>query len=87
MATRRREELRGEALAALPLDRCSVCTRGREACSYCEHIDERDWEAICDCGLLDFGRHIIDCKPRDHLRYVIAQDPAEALQPRTKGTP
>lgn len=85
MATRK-DGLRGEALRELPLDRCSRCTRGREACSYCEQLDERDFEAICDCGLIDFGRHIVDCKSRDRYRYVIAQDPATAMIPRAKET-
>ena len=82
MATRRRPGLHGEALRDLPLDRCSRCARGREACSYCERLDERDWEAVCDCGLLDFGRHLVDCASRTRYRFVIAQDPATALLPR-----
>lgn len=77
-------ELHGAALDALPLDRCSRCARGREACSYCERLEERDWEAICDCGLADFGRHLVDCVARAKYRYVIAQDPGEAMIPRKR---
>ena len=77
--------LRGKALAELPLDKCSTCTRGREACTYCEGLSDRDFEAICDCGLIDFGRHIVDCQSRSRYRYVIAQDPATAMLPRAKG--
>lgn len=80
----KRKHLRGEALATLPLDRCSICTRGREACSYCEQLDERDWEAICDCGLVDFGNHLIECESRKSFRYVVAQSLEESLLPRAK---
>lgn len=81
-ANGKRRQLRGAALEALPLDRCSICTRGREACSYCEHDSDEDWAAICDCGLADFGKHLVECETRKRYRYVIAQSPAEALMPR-----
>lgn len=80
----KREGLRGKALDELPLTSCWKCGRGREACSYCEGLDEDDHFAICDCGLVDFGRHLVDCVSRERFRYVIAQDPAGATLPRAK---
>ncbi len=57
---------------------CSRCKRGPEACAYCEAIDTRDCEAICDCGLHDFGSHLIDCEARADFKYVIAADYGQA---------
>ena len=31
-----------------------------------------DYEAICDCGLVDFGTHLVNCSERQRFRYVIA---------------
>lgn len=62
--------------------KCSACERGPEACEYCEHVSQQDWEAICDCGLYDFGQHLIDCRERDKSRYVIAGDWTTAELPR-----
>lgn len=28
---------------------------------YCRDATEEDWRAICDCGLHDFGYHLINC--------------------------
>lgn len=33
---------------------------------------------MCDCGLHDFGRHLVDCRGRTGFRYVIAVDHASA---------
>lgn len=67
-----------EPLAA----KCHRCGRGPEACQYCEGIDQRDFEAICDCGLHDFGDHLLDCEARAAFKYVIAADHAAAELPR-----
>lgn len=61
---------------------CERCQRGREACQWCERESQRDWEAICDCGLLDFGAHLLDCSKRDGFRYVVAIDHEAALLSR-----
>lgn len=53
---------------------CPECERGREACQYCETVTERDWEAMCDCGLYDFGAHLLKCEDRAAFKYVIASD-------------
>ncbi len=62
--------------------RCGICERGRESCQYCENVTEQDFEAICDCGLYDFGRHLTDCESQAAYKYVIACDYASAVLPR-----
>jgi hypothetical protein len=57
---------------------CQRCHRGAESCAYCENVSEQDWEAICDCGLYDFGSHLIPCEDRTAFKYVIAADHAQA---------
>lgn len=47
---------------------CPRCERGREVCQFCKDIAEEDWEAICDCGLYDFGYHLISCS-------IVTEDP------------
>jgi hypothetical protein len=61
---------------------CPRCKRGAEACGYCEGIEKRDWEAICDCGLYDFGDHLMDCEARAAFKYVVAGDYEQAKVPR-----
>lgn len=61
---------------------CSSCRRGREACGYCHDVSKRDWKAICDCGLHDFGQHLTRCDERDGYRFVIALDYVSAEEPR-----
>lgn len=61
---------------------CPRCKRGAEACQWCENIEHRDWEAICDCGLYDFGDHLLDCEARSTFKYVVAADYATAELPR-----
>ena len=53
---------------------CASCGRGAEACEWCENLGmSEDWEATCDCGLFDFGTHLMhDCKKRKDFKYVIA---------------
>lgn len=51
--------------------KCTICDRGKEACSYCQDCSESDWEAICDCGLYDFGSHLMACEDRKEYRWVI----------------
>jgi hypothetical protein len=63
-------------------DTCDLCERGREACEWCHNLDDLDYQAICDCGLHDFGRHLLDCRERDKYRYVVACDYATAELPR-----
>jgi hypothetical protein len=63
-------------------ERCERCERGREACQWCETVSERDWEAMCDCGLLDFGGHLLNCAEREGFRYVVAIDHEAALLSR-----
>ena len=63
-------------------EKCEVCLRGSEACQYCEGLSEGDWKAICDCGLYDFGKHIVTCEERFKFRYVVASDHEAAMQPR-----
>lgn len=41
---------------------CPKCNLGPESCDFCHGLDEADFEAICDCGLYDFGRHLISCE-------------------------
>jgi hypothetical protein len=53
---------------------CTRCKRGAEACQWCEDITTADWEAICDCGLYDFGDHLTDCTERHAYKYVIPAD-------------
>jgi hypothetical protein len=57
---------------------CSNCERGQSACEYCFDISREDWESICDCGLYDFGAHLLDCSRREGYRWVIASDYASA---------
>ena len=38
---------------------CDLCHCGPEVCIYCK--DTPDWKFICDCGLVDFGQHLISC--------------------------
>jgi hypothetical protein len=59
---------------------CTSCKRGRESCMYCEGTKDRDWAAICDCGLYDFGAHLVDCGSRSGFLYVIAADHASAAE-------
>lgn len=40
---------------------CPKCGHSAERCMYCKGIPLEDWEAICDCGLADFGAHLISC--------------------------
>lgn len=54
--------------------KCPRCQRGREACQWCERLDDGDHEAICDCGLVDFGDHLFDCAAREPYHYVVAAD-------------
>jgi len=61
---------------------CSRCGRGKEACEYCHTLDEIDFQTICDCGLFDFGAHLIDCDDRKDKRWVIAIDYASAEESR-----
>jgi hypothetical protein len=58
--------------------RCTRCQRGAEACGYCEGTEFQDWEAICDCGLADFGSHLTRCEARSDYRYVMASDHEQA---------
>jgi hypothetical protein len=62
---------------------CGVCNRGAETCQWCENVTEEDFNAICDCGLLDFGHHLNDCELRMNFKYVIVADhaAAELLKP------
>jgi hypothetical protein len=58
---------------------CTKCERGIEACEWCanpKHPD--DWAAMCDCGLYDFGHHLLDCEQRAEYVYVVAIDYASA---------
>jgi len=57
---------------------CRNCDRGREACQWCCDLELIDYETICDCGLADFGAHLLDCSRRGGYRWVIAQDYASA---------
>ena len=61
---------------------CSKCARGAEACQYCENIGmSEDWEVICDCGLYDFGCHLLNaCEGREEYKYVIAADYKASLR-------
>ena len=40
---------------------CERCGKGAEVCMYCSGTSREDWETICDCGLFDFGAHLIAC--------------------------
>ena len=42
--------------------RCPNCGDGAEKCMYCHDLAVPDWEAICDCGLLSHGFHLIACE-------------------------
>jgi hypothetical protein len=57
---------------------CSNCERGQNACQYCYDLARLDWETICDCGLYDFGAHLLDCAKREGYRWVVASDYASA---------
>lgn len=48
-----------------------MCDRGREACEWCWHLAWPDYEAVCDCGLHDFGRHLLDCESSVEKRWVV----------------
>ena len=61
---------------------CASCGRGREACQWCHDVEREDWESICDCGLYDFGQHLLDCRALADKRWVIAADHAAAEEPR-----
>jgi hypothetical protein len=50
---------------------CRRCERGQEACEWCHDIEVADFEAICDCGLHDFGDHLLDCTARADKRFVV----------------
>jgi hypothetical protein len=52
--------------------KCINCGRGSEACQWCEGQSALDVNAICDCGLVDFGSHIGHCWERDLFKYIIA---------------
>ena len=64
------------------VDSCVACGRGREACEYCHDVAEVDYQAMCDCGLHDFGHHLNACRERDPYRWVIAADHLSAQEPR-----
>lgn len=70
---------------------CTICERGKEACTYCENISVLDFEAICDCGLYDFGAHFesFNCYERRDRRYVVAQshESAGLLRESLSGRP
>jgi hypothetical protein len=52
---------------------CKRCKRGREACEWCRDLAASDFEAICDCGLHDFGEHLIHgCEQRTDKKFVVA---------------
>jgi len=57
---------------------CTKCGRGAEACQWCERTTRDDWDTICDCGLADFGNHLLDCRSRDEFHYVVPADYATA---------
>ena len=60
---------------------CPNCERGSEACEWCHDLPTReDWETICDCGLYDFGAHLLDCTRRRGYRWVVAEDYASASE-------
>lgn len=61
---------------------CARCHRGAESCQYCEDVSYEDWDVICDCGLNDFGIHLLSCDQRDGLKYVVAADHKSAGLPR-----
>jgi hypothetical protein len=63
--------------------RCDSCGRGAESCQWCENTNLADWEAMCDCGLADFGAHLLSCRDRGSFQYVIAIDHAAADLPRS----
>ena len=45
-----------------PFDvKCQNCGKGKEACMYCGTLNEDNWRFMCDCGLQDFGYHLIAC--------------------------
>lgn len=52
-------------------DKCSKCDRGVEACGYCNGLPSYDYEAICDCGLYDFGAHLWDCESMNDEEFII----------------
>jgi hypothetical protein len=52
---------------------CRVCHRGAESCEYCHDLSAvEDWETMCDCGLYDFGNHLLRCLDRENFKYVVA---------------
>ena len=57
---------------------CAKCGRGVESCEWCHKLDPIDHETICDCGLYDFGAHLLDCSGREGFRWVVALDYASA---------
>lgn len=61
---------------------CPRCNRGAEACQYCENVAKEDWEVICDCGLYDFGVHLLACDHRHDRKYVVAADHNAAKEKR-----
>lgn len=61
---------------------CSNCDRGPDDCQFCEGLPEDDFEAICDCGLYDFGDHLFDCIERSGKRWVVADGYEAAEEPR-----
>ena len=72
--------IRGVGVLMCLFAECRKCGRGAEACQYCCTVGmSEDWEAICDCGLADFGHHLLNCKSRDNYFYVIA-DSHDAAQ-------
>ena len=62
--------------------KCKKCQRGQEACQYCEDLTPEDLEAVCDCGLYDFGSHFFDCQTRENFKYVVIADPVGLKEPR-----
>ena len=41
---------------------CPNCHQGPESCVHCQGLSRMDFETICDCGLYDFGSHLISCE-------------------------
>ncbi len=50
---------------------CELCERGKEACAYCYNVSLEDFDVICDCGLADYGFHLINCQEVPDGKWVI----------------
>lgn len=51
---------------------CRDCKRGPEACEWCCGLVYEDFEGVCDCGVAEFGRHLLgDCRARSQFRFVV----------------